>query len=126
LERWAASAHAGTGGVGLVERPGANKPRRWRANSRFRARDGAPATGKSTLNRLELSREVAPRPHKFSHDPAAIEALFADLFLEARATPPKQIVPRVRLPVAQPTFRRQEEHRQEIEDRRHRPCRPGA
>ena len=33
----------------------------------------APAAGKSTLNRLELSREVATRYHKISHDPARIE-----------------------------------------------------
>ena len=60
--------------------------------------DCAPAAGKSTLNRLELSREIATRYHKISHDPAAIEALFVDLFLEAhagastRARPPKQII----------------------------------
>ena len=60
--------------------------------------DCAPAAGNSTLNRLELSREIATRYHKISHDPAAIEALFVDLFLEAhagastRARPPKQIV----------------------------------
>ncbi len=54
--------------------------------------DCAPVAGKSTLNRLELSREIAMRYHKISHDPAAIEALFVDLFLEAHARPPKQIV----------------------------------
>ena len=44
--------------------------------------DCAPVAGKSTLNRLELSREIATRYHKIiSHDPAAIEALFVDLFL---------------------------------------------
>jgi len=48
--------------------------------------------GKSTLNRLELSREVATRYQKISHDPAAIEALFVDLFLEAHAKAPKEIV----------------------------------
>ena len=54
--------------------------------------DCAPAAGKSTLNRLELSREIATRYHKISHDPAAIEALFVDLFLEAhRKRPPRQI-----------------------------------
>jgi len=52
----------------------------------------APVAGKSTLNRLELSRETATRYHKISHDPAAIEALFVDLFLEAHARPSKQIV----------------------------------
>lgn len=55
-------------------------------------RDCAPVAGKSTLNRLELSRPVATRYHKISHDPAAIEALFVSLFLEAHARRPKQIV----------------------------------
>ena len=54
--------------------------------------DCAPVAGKSTLNRLELSREVATRYQKISHDPAAIEALFVDLFLEAHAKAPKEIV----------------------------------
>jgi len=52
----------------------------------------APAAGKSTLNRLELSRETPTRYHKISHDPAAIETLLVDLFLEAHARAPKQIV----------------------------------
>ena len=47
--------------------------------------DCAPVAGKSTLNRLELSREIATRYKKISHDGAAIEALFVDLFLEAHA-----------------------------------------
>jgi hypothetical protein len=41
---------------------------------------------------LELSREIATRYHKVSHDPAAIETLLVDLFLEAHARPPKPIV----------------------------------
>ena len=53
--------------------------------------DCAPVAGKSTLNRLELSRPLASRYHKISHDPQAIEALFVTLFLEAHRTPPKQI-----------------------------------
>jgi Transposase DDE domain group 1 len=57
-----------------------------------RREDCAPAAGKSTLNRLELSRETATRYKKISHEPAAIEALFVDLFLEAHAKAPKQIV----------------------------------
>ncbi len=40
--------------------------------------DCAPVAGKSTLNRLELSHEIATRYHKISHDPAAIEALFVE------------------------------------------------
>jgi len=51
----------------------------------------APVAGKSTLNRLELSRAEATRYHKISHDPAAIESLFVTLFLEARQTPPAEI-----------------------------------
>ena len=54
--------------------------------------DGAPAAGKSTLNRLELSRELATRYKKISHDGAAIEKLFVDLFLKAHGAPPKQII----------------------------------
>src|SRR3954447_9770056 len=41
-----------------------------------RRADCAPVAGKSTLNRLELSRPVATRYHKISHDPSAIETLF--------------------------------------------------
>ncbi len=60
--------------------------------------DCAPVAGKSTLNRLERSRPCATRYHKIAHDPAAIEALFVTLFLDAhdrastRAQPPRQIV----------------------------------
>ena len=52
----------------------------------------APVAGKSTLNRLELSREIATRYRKISHDSAAIEALFVDLFVEAHARAPRQII----------------------------------
>jgi hypothetical protein len=51
----------------------------------------APVAGKSTLNRLELSRAEATRYHKISHDPAAIESLFVTLFLEAHKTPPAEV-----------------------------------
>jgi hypothetical protein len=57
-----------------------------------RRKDCAPVAGKSTLNRLELSRPEATRYHKISHDPAAIEGLFVDLFLEAHGQAPKQII----------------------------------
>jgi hypothetical protein len=53
--------------------------------------DCAPLAGKSTLNRLELSREEPTRYHKISYDPAAIEGLFVDLFLDAHSAPPTQI-----------------------------------
>src|ERR1700761_8520392 len=45
--------------------------------------DCAPLAGKSTLNRVELSRPEPTRYHKVSHDPAAIETLFLDVFLDA-------------------------------------------
>jgi Transposase DDE domain group 1 len=57
-----------------------------------RREDCAPAAGKSTLNRLELSRSLPTRYHKISHDGAMIEALLVDLFLEAHRSPPKQII----------------------------------
>ena len=57
-----------------------------------RREDCAPVAGKSTLNRLELSRPAPTRYQKISHEPAAIEALFVDLFLEAHARAPRQIV----------------------------------
>ncbi len=57
-----------------------------------RREDCAPVAGKSTLNRLELSRPIASRYKKISYDAAAIEALFVDLFLDAHGAPPKQIV----------------------------------
>jgi Transposase DDE domain group 1 len=56
-----------------------------------RRADCAPLAGKSTLNRLELSRPEPTRYHKISHDAAAIEGLFVDLFLDAHAAPPPQI-----------------------------------
>ena len=54
--------------------------------------DSAPVAGKSTLNRLELSRERPTKYCKIAHDAAAIERLFVELFLEAHARPPRQIV----------------------------------
>ena len=54
--------------------------------------DCAPLAGKSTLNRLELSRPEPTRYHRVSHDPAAIETLLVDLFLEAHRRPPGQII----------------------------------
>src|SRR5690242_5138735 len=60
-----------------------------------RRSDCAPLAGKSTLNRLEHApaAEAGPtRYHKISHDPAAIQRVFVDLFLEAHAKAPKQII----------------------------------
>jgi hypothetical protein len=60
-------------------------------------RDGdapSPLAGKSTLNRLEHAPGAGktPRYHKINHDGAAIEGLFVDLFLDAHAKAPRQIV----------------------------------
>ena len=52
----------------------------------------APAAGKSTLNRLELSKLAQTRYHKISHNPVAIKALLVDLFLEAHERPPRRII----------------------------------
>ena len=52
----------------------------------------APVAGKSTLNRLELSQLQPTRYHKISHNPVAIRNLLVDVFLEAHARPPKQII----------------------------------
>jgi len=57
-----------------------------------RRKDCAPVAGKSTLNRLELSRPEPTRYHKIAHDPVAIEELFVTLFLEAYKAPPKRII----------------------------------
>lgn len=57
-----------------------------------RRKDCAAAAGKSTLNRLELSRPEPTRYHKIGHDAAAIEALLVDIFLEAHGEAPEEIV----------------------------------
>src|SRR5512136_1300856 len=57
-----------------------------------RREDCAPVAGKSTLNRLELSRLEPTRYHKISHNPAAIKRLLVDLFLEAHERLPNSIV----------------------------------
>lgn len=53
--------------------------------------DCAPVAGKSTLNRLELSRSEPTRYHKISHDPVAIEGLFVDVFLDAHDKVPRRV-----------------------------------
>jgi hypothetical protein len=45
----------------------------------------APLAGKSTLNRLELSRAEPTRYARIAADTGAIEALLVDLFLDAHA-----------------------------------------
>ena len=57
-----------------------------------RRADCAAVAGKSTLNRLELSRLESTRYHKISHNPMAIRHLFVDMFLEAHGSAPRQII----------------------------------
>jgi hypothetical protein len=57
-----------------------------------RRKECAPVAGKSTLNRLELSRLEPTRYHKISHNPIAIKRLLVDLFLEAHERVPNEIV----------------------------------
>jgi hypothetical protein len=57
-----------------------------------RREDCAPVAGKSTLNRMELSRLQPTRYHKISHNPIAIKRLLVDLFLEAHERPPNEII----------------------------------
>lgn len=57
-----------------------------------RRKNCAPVAGKSTLNRLELGGAAVTPYHKIGHDPAAIEGGFVELFLEAHARAPKQII----------------------------------
>ena len=55
--------------------------------------DCAPVAGKSTLNRLEHTpKRDAEKYHKIDYDAASLEALFVDIFLDAHARPPKEIV----------------------------------
>jgi hypothetical protein len=54
--------------------------------------DCAPVAGKSTLNRLELSKLEPTRYHKISHNPVTIKNLLVDVFLESQSPPPRQIV----------------------------------
>jgi Transposase DDE domain group 1 len=57
-----------------------------------RREDCAPVDGKSTLNRLELSKLAPTRYHKISHNPMAIKTLLVDLFVEAHERAPRQII----------------------------------
>src|SRR5215472_13969322 len=57
-----------------------------------RRKNCAPVAGKSTLNRLELGKPKPTPYHKIGHDPQAIENLLIDLFVEAHARPPRQII----------------------------------
>jgi hypothetical protein len=79
---------AGGGGQGSTCRAGGRA-----AGGKLVARrsDCAPLAGKSTLNRLELSRPEPSRYAKLAADTAAIERLFVDLFLDAHTKAPAQI-----------------------------------
>ncbi len=57
-----------------------------------RREDCAPVAGKSTLNRLELSKLEPTRYHKVSHNPIAIKRLLVDLFLEAHERAPNEFI----------------------------------
>jgi hypothetical protein len=57
-----------------------------------RRADCAPLAGKSTLNRLEHAPDGDHRYRRIAHDPGAIERLFVELFLDAHAKPPREIV----------------------------------
>ena len=57
-----------------------------------RREDYAPVAGKSTLNRLELSKLGPTRYHKISHNPVAIRNVFVDLFLASRERAPREII----------------------------------
>jgi hypothetical protein len=57
-----------------------------------RRKDCAPLAGKSTLNRLEHAPSGASRYHKIGHDPAAIERLFVELFLDSHTTAARQVI----------------------------------
>ncbi len=55
----------------------------------------APLAGKSTLNRLELSAatvEDAERYKKIAVDHAAVDRMLVDVFVQAQATPPAELV----------------------------------
>ena len=57
-----------------------------------RRKECAPVAGKSTLNRLELSKLEPTRYHKISHNPVAIKNLMVDLFLEAHDRAPSEVI----------------------------------
>jgi len=57
-----------------------------------RRKNCAPVAGKSTLNRLELGGAAVTPYHKIGHDPAAIEGVFVELFVDAHSRAPKQII----------------------------------
>jgi hypothetical protein len=74
----------------LVGHPDPSGQQRHRRQDRGKA-----LAGKSTLNRLELTpltANAADRYKKIVAQPAAIDRLFLDVFLEAHPTPPERVV----------------------------------
>jgi hypothetical protein len=60
---------------------------------RIRPRDrGKPLAGKSTLNRLEQGSATPDRYKKVNYDAEAIDRLLVDLWLEAQASPPAEVI----------------------------------
>ena len=53
---------------------------------------GKTLAGKSTLNRLERTTDGADRYKKIRCDPAAIERLLVDVFVEAHGEAPEQTI----------------------------------
>src|SRR5258708_13219638 len=54
--------------------------------------DCAPVAGKSTLNRLELSRVEATRYHKGTHNPIAIKRLIVHPVLDSHKRTPREVI----------------------------------
>jgi len=93
VDRELASAEAGLQALaGLLQECGiaADEAKRRALDAYIRV-EGAMVLAR-TLNRLELSRGEPTRYHKIAHDGAAIERLFVELFVEAHATAPAEIV----------------------------------
>jgi DDE family transposase len=60
---------------------------------RIRPRDrGKPLAGKSTLNRLEQGSATPDRYKKVNYDAEAMDRLLVDLWLEAQAGPPQEVI----------------------------------
>ena len=55
---------------------------------------GKPLAGKSTLNRLELTPVEGPKPEykKIVADPAGMDELLLEVFLEAHAKAPEELI----------------------------------
>jgi len=64
-----------------------------RGEDRIRSRDqGKALAGKSTLNRLEQGSAAPDRYKKVNYDAEAIDRLLVDVWLEAQASPPEEVI----------------------------------